>query len=123
VPTAKAILLLEPASLRKMLVVVAENTDVPLKVVLVPMRSISFLMEVNSLLSVVAWLVLRPPLEASVARVTARSSSVVICAKPPSAVCARPIPLLALALDCCRPRCWPATRWQSRVPPNRPRPC
>src|SRR5262249_12254426 len=47
-PTVTAIWLLDAASDRKIEVVVALNTDVPLKVVVLPMRSISALICVNS---------------------------------------------------------------------------
>jgi len=64
--------LLEPASLRNTEVVVAENTEVPLKVVLLPMRSISALIEVNSASRAVRWLLPTVPVADSVASVTAR---------------------------------------------------
>ena len=48
VPTVTPIWLLEEASDRKMDVVVAVKTEVPLKVVVLPMRSISALICVNS---------------------------------------------------------------------------
>ena len=60
---------------RKTLVVVAVNTEVLLKVVWLPMRSISALIDVNSLSSAVACELVRPPLAASVAMVIARSAT------------------------------------------------
>src|SRR5882724_6771907 len=102
VPTVTPIWLVEEASDRKMEVVVAVNTDVPLNVVVLPMRSISALICVNSASRAprCAWLTV--PVEASVARVTARLRSVVTCARAPSATCKAPTPLLAFCADCVR---------------------
>jgi len=47
----------------------------------------------------VFWAVVRPPLDASVAMVTAWLSSVVTCERAPSAVCNKPTPFEAFWLD------------------------
>ncbi len=101
-PTVTEIVLLaaaELASVRKMFVAVAVNTDVPLNVVLLPMRSISALICVNSASRAVRWLLLTVPVADSVASVTARFRSVVTWARPPSETCSAPTPFCALAAD------------------------
>src|SRR5258707_7896026 len=69
-PVVVAMALDEPPSLKKMGVVVAEKTDVPLKVGLPPMRSISALIDVNSAFRAVRWLLPTVPVEEWVARGT-----------------------------------------------------
>ena len=67
----------ELESLIKIELAVAVNTEVPLKVVSVPMLLISVLMEVNSVFRAVCWAPLTVPVAASVAKVTARFNKVV----------------------------------------------
>ena len=64
-------------SLRKILVAVLVNTPVPLNVVLVPMRSISALMALNSASRAVRCVLETVPVADSVASVIARFNSVV----------------------------------------------
>ena len=61
VPTVVVMVLFDPPSLRKMDVVDAEKTDVPLNVVLAPIRSTSALIEVYSAFSAVRWEALTVP--------------------------------------------------------------
>src|SRR5690348_2643190 len=80
-------------------VVEAVNTLEPLKLVLEPMLSISFLILLNSLSSAVCWVAVTVPLLASVARVTARLSRLVTWERAPSATWSWPTPSLAFCED------------------------
>src|SRR6185437_12295644 len=57
-------------------------------------------MEVNSASNAVRWPSLTVPVDDSVARVTARFRSEVICDSAPSATCNMPTPSVALRVDC-----------------------
>jgi hypothetical protein len=84
------------------LVALEENTAVPLNVVLVPIRSISALIAVNSESRAVRWVSDTVPVADSVASVTARFSRVVTWAREPSATCRLPTPSFAFRADCVR---------------------
>src|SRR5579875_3296590 len=79
-----------------MLVVVLVKTAFPLKLVLLPILSISARMLLYSVPRALNWVVESPPLAASVASVTAVFKSVLTCDNAPSATWPMPIPLLAL---------------------------
>jgi len=66
------------------------------------MLLISARMEVYSWLAADSWVELRVPFEASVARVTARSSRLVTWERAPSATSSSPTPSVALVSDCDR---------------------
>ena len=78
----------------------AENTWLLLKVVVPPTLLIWVRIDWNSRSSAAVWLEVRPLFEASVASVMARLSNVVTCASAPSAVCSKPILLVAFCADC-----------------------
>src|SRR5579875_1360566 len=66
------------------------------------MLLISSRMDWNSELAALVWLLFRLPLEASVARVTARFSRLVTCDNAPSATCSSPTPSVAFVEDWAR---------------------